>query len=267
MSLGDLIYRGASVWLRLVGNTTTSRKFLRQVGNGSASAAPSWETIALEDLSDVAIGSPLSSGDALIYDGSAWVNDTAGTASALDDLTDVAISSPQDGDVLTYQSGSPTGWVNSASGGGGAWSLVDSWTHSGDVANVDFTGLSGYTAIMVVVRLITASASGFRTLQVSTDNGSTFYTSSGDYKAWPDNGTESDQAGITFHSSATTAARSGVYVIHGFNVSGAPKVCIGRTGFTFLVAASTDALDAIRVASTVNAGNLTGGSIYVWGLS
>lgn len=49
-ALGDLVYRGSSVWKRLVGNTTTTRKFLTQTGTGSASAAPAWNTIALTDL-------------------------------------------------------------------------------------------------------------------------------------------------------------------------------------------------------------------------
>lgn len=41
---GDIIYGGTSgAATRLAGNTTTTRKVLSQTGNGSASAAPSWE--------------------------------------------------------------------------------------------------------------------------------------------------------------------------------------------------------------------------------
>jgi hypothetical protein len=50
-TLGDLVYRAASVWKRLVGNTTTTRKFLSQTGTGSASAAPSWDQVTDADLS------------------------------------------------------------------------------------------------------------------------------------------------------------------------------------------------------------------------
>lgn len=43
-NLGDVIYAAAAgVQTRLGGNTTTTRKFLRQIGTGSASAAPTWE--------------------------------------------------------------------------------------------------------------------------------------------------------------------------------------------------------------------------------
>lgn len=50
-TLGDLIYgdmAGAAV--RLAGNITTTRQFLRQTGTGSASAAPAWDTVTKTDV-------------------------------------------------------------------------------------------------------------------------------------------------------------------------------------------------------------------------
>src|SRR5262245_10970079 len=50
-TLGDTLYGGASgAPTRLAGNTTTTRKFWRQVGDGAASAAPAWDTLQLGDL-------------------------------------------------------------------------------------------------------------------------------------------------------------------------------------------------------------------------
>lgn len=50
-ALGALPYAsGASTWAALAGNTTTTRKFLRQTGNGSVSAAPAWDTLQEGDL-------------------------------------------------------------------------------------------------------------------------------------------------------------------------------------------------------------------------
>jgi hypothetical protein len=50
-ALGDVWYgSAANTLLALAGNITTTRKFLRQVGNGSVSAAPAWDTIATGDL-------------------------------------------------------------------------------------------------------------------------------------------------------------------------------------------------------------------------
>lgn len=50
-ALGELIYRGSAAVKRLVGNTTTTRKFLRQVGDGTSSAAPAWDQVTDADLS------------------------------------------------------------------------------------------------------------------------------------------------------------------------------------------------------------------------
>lgn len=50
-TLGDLIYGGTSgAGTRLAGNTTSTRKFLRQTGTGSVSAAPAWDTLQTSDL-------------------------------------------------------------------------------------------------------------------------------------------------------------------------------------------------------------------------
>jgi len=50
-ALGDMLYGGTSgVQTKLAGNTTTTRKFLSQVGNGSASAAPELVTLSALDM-------------------------------------------------------------------------------------------------------------------------------------------------------------------------------------------------------------------------
>ncbi len=53
--LGDLLYRAASLWTRLAGNTTSTKKFLRQTGTGAASAAPAWDTLVAGDLPNTAV--------------------------------------------------------------------------------------------------------------------------------------------------------------------------------------------------------------------
>jgi hypothetical protein len=50
--LGDLLYANSTpAWTKLAGNTTTTKKYLAQTGNGSISAAPAWGTIAWADVS------------------------------------------------------------------------------------------------------------------------------------------------------------------------------------------------------------------------
>jgi len=52
-TLGDVIYASDTTTLaKLGGNTTTTKKFLRQTGTGSASAAPGWDVLINEDLPD-----------------------------------------------------------------------------------------------------------------------------------------------------------------------------------------------------------------------
>jgi hypothetical protein len=55
-ALGDILYASATDTLsKLAGNITTTRKFLRQTGNGSVSAAPAWDTLTAADISGAAL--------------------------------------------------------------------------------------------------------------------------------------------------------------------------------------------------------------------
>jgi len=55
-TLGDIIYGSASgAGTRLAGNTTAVKQYLSQTGTGSASAAPSWATIAGSDITGAAL--------------------------------------------------------------------------------------------------------------------------------------------------------------------------------------------------------------------
>jgi len=50
-TLGDILYAsGTTTLTRLSGNTAASRRFLRQTGTGSASAAPVWDTLTSNDV-------------------------------------------------------------------------------------------------------------------------------------------------------------------------------------------------------------------------
>lgn len=50
-TLGDLLYEDATPEpVRLAGNTSATRKFLRQAGTGSVSAAPAWDTLLAADV-------------------------------------------------------------------------------------------------------------------------------------------------------------------------------------------------------------------------
>ncbi len=83
-TLGDTLYGGASgTRTRLAGNTTATKNFLIQTGNGSVSAAPSWGTIAGSDLPNPS-ASTLGGVQSLAVVSSNWINtiSTSGVPSA-----------------------------------------------------------------------------------------------------------------------------------------------------------------------------------------
>jgi len=49
-TLGDVLYHNGTDSVRLAGNTTTTKKFMTQTGDGAISAAPGWGTLAAGDL-------------------------------------------------------------------------------------------------------------------------------------------------------------------------------------------------------------------------
>jgi hypothetical protein len=55
-TLGDIIVRDDTTAVRLAGNTTTTKNFLSQTGTGSASAVPTWSTIANGDIPSALTG-------------------------------------------------------------------------------------------------------------------------------------------------------------------------------------------------------------------
>lgn len=55
-TLGDLIYHDGTDNVRLAGSTANGRRFLRQTGNGTVSAAPSWDSLLDADLPSALTG-------------------------------------------------------------------------------------------------------------------------------------------------------------------------------------------------------------------
>jgi hypothetical protein len=171
--------------------------------------------------------------------------------------------------------------LNASSGAGtgsAAWSIIDttgaivtgqhSWTFSTNVATVDFVGLASYTDIKLIARGITLSVSGVLAVEVSTDNGSTWFTSSGNYLAVYPAGTEGNFARFNLTTVNATAARSGIIVIEGINTSGDVKYAhvnsdtSSSQSYNLVFAGSTAPITAIRFKGA-NGGNITAGTIDV----
>jgi hypothetical protein len=160
-----------------------------------------------------------------------------------------------------------TGTSLAAAGGGGIWTYITSWTYASDVTHVDFINLSAYNEILIMIRGMTSnSGSSTRCLRVSVDNGANFLTTSGDYLSTTEAGGSVSATYMAFHLSPGTAAKSGWYVISLFNQATYPKIAnagnFASDGGHFMIPTAS-ALNAIQVIS--NAGNITGGDIYVYG--
>lgn len=148
------------------------------------------------------------------------------------------------------------------------WILHDTWDHAvaGDSASADFVGLAGAQDILILADDVTKSVSGILNLHLSTDNGSTYRSTSGDYEKVAEDGqVAAATMAASLHITNATAARSGSALVKTANVNGAPKE----------IEASSKAGDSrvsrfVQSTSPVNAcqvvpdggGNLTGGKIY-----
>lgn len=155
--------------------------------------------------------------------------------------------------------------ANGSGSGSGGWSLVSHVTISTPVPSVEFTGLGVYNELMIYGSQVTASTSGQRVVLVSVNNGSSYYSASGNYYTLQANGTRSSGTALIYHNSATTSARDFFGQIAASNVSGVPKVARNiddganyHRGF----AASLLPIDALQVKNNLG-GNLTSGDIYL----
>lgn len=144
------------------------------------------------------------------------------------------------------------------------WTLVSSTTISSAVAQVDVTGLGAYSNLFVICQDLTASSTGIRQIFLSTNNGSSFYTTSGDYVGVSSDGTVNNVTQAATHGTNSTAARTLTANISGINILNAPKVIVhsGSSAPRLFIADNANNVDAIRVNNS--AGNLTGGTIYVF---
>ena len=140
------------------------------------------------------------------------------------------------------------------------WTLRDSWTFSTTVSSIDFTDLGSPQDIIIVLDSVTRSTTLVINAQVSSDNGVSFYSASGDYFSNP---TENATTAFTVIHSGSTAASTAMRVI-GFGSTasikhpgpqpqGAAPDMINRA----------EALNALRILTST--GTLTGGSIEIWG--
>lgn len=226
-----------------------------------------------------------------ISDGvSTWTDITPGGSAVLDGITATqgailyrgaseweALAPGTSGKFLKTQgaAANPLWDTPAGGGGGGAFELAGTnhtstgiWDQSvdGSLASVEFDNLDNYSEIQVILAGVSASASGVRRMEVSDDNGSSFFTTSGDYNFVSSAGAPTDDTLITLIDAASAAARWAAFTIFQWNQARL-KYCQNTlsTTFTrqFIKNNAAVALNSIRVYN--DSGTLNGGVIYCYG--
>lgn len=146
---------------------------------------------------------------------------------------------------------------------GAKWELAFSWSWSTNVTEVIANNLGDYKELMVICRDIVCSASVVRLLRVSTNNGSTWFSSTADYQSISNTGVVTGRDNAATHLTANAAART-IFALIRPNIAGTPKYILGPE-FHSLFVGSLAPINAIRLSLSA-AGNITGGQMFVLGL-
>lgn len=124
--------------------------------------------------------------------------------------------------------------------------------------------VTGYEEWMVQGNDITASASGSRALQLSTDGGATWWNAAGNYRTVNVAGVSFAQSMIFLHGTNSSAARTGWVTMTNAQANDCWKNMdrpnVGD-GAMYQFVGSNDAITHIRIFTTV--GNMTGGRVRV----
>lgn len=178
--------------------------------------------------------------------------------------------------VTVTDAGSGQADIDIPGGGGGgggslAWTNITTWEFSVDgIATTGIIGAVGsYNEIRVIFEHVSLAGSGWRNVFLSTDGGSTYFNTSGDYQEVPASGSTSNQNSIFTHSGNTSAIRTGSVILMDVQNSGRRKWANGMTrGDTFIFIANGDPITHVMAMGWNNSGsyiNMTGGRVYIDG--
>ena len=150
----------------------------------------------------------------------------------------------------------------SGGGSGGSWTVVNSTNITSSTANID-VDISAFSEVRVLFYKVTSSASGRRSIRISTDGGVTFFAGPSDYEYASPAGVPAGFSMVVAHSTNSALARLAYIHLFGTNVNGTVKQIMSQDNNnpTWIFAVNTLPITHIRLLN--ESGNLTGGSILV----
>lgn len=171
--------------------------------------------------------------------------------------------------VTVDEFGRVTGAQNVPIAAGGAWEIVGTWTYSSAVSSVEFD-VTGYTDIIVTAQAVDPSGVARCALQVSSDAGATWFTTSGDYKYINNNGVTFNDVAIALYESYSNDPRSASLQMFAIDTGSLCKVALGSLAPTFTAwfDGAATAINRIRLVMLTSAPanvNFAGGTIQVLG--
>lgn len=238
-TVGQMLVRGDTYWEQIDLFTTDFLTALLDTitstqGNILKRGASDWEAYDLEDPANI--------------------------SAILDLITD-------DEDMMLIRGASA--WTATPKAGIGAWSLIQSGTFTGSPTSITVTNLPLVSQMFVAVYGVTASVSGQRQLLLSTNNGSSYYNTIGDYNRRNSDGTGAQVAFLPLHLTGATAARNGSMYLLYPGTTLTPKQMFSPSGGSNALHDFTgdgNPVNAIKISNS-GGGTLGPGTAtwYVWG--
>lgn len=192
---------------------------------------------------------PLSAGNITL-----GLTDTAVTAGTYGDAT----NSPQ---ITVDQKGRITSVVDVpiSAGGGLAWTQVSTTTISSGTASVTQNNLGSYDELLIIFSAVTASGAFSRRLRVSTDNGSTYLSTSADYTEITGGTGGTGTSTSLLGSNANAGSRSGYWWFLNPTSTFNPKFVLSSmaAGSFVNTGSAIDAVEFSNVSGTLSAGTFT----------
>lgn len=156
-------------------------------------------------------------------------------------------------------------------GGGSRWEHVDSISLGGN-ADWEVFDIGSYYELLVIGHNITKSVSSTSAIRVSDDNGSSYFSTSGDYVNFLASGAISNADHIQTHATAASVARSWCVHFAAWNADATagnvPRFCFTSnvTGNSPSILIDTfNTLNALKVYNTTETGVMNAGDIWVLG--